>query len=684
MSEGETLFLCDCEGSMSLDRKKLQRAAKESTCRFGSAFCLSEAGRVREVLEAGGEVTVACGQEAPFFLELAEELGAANRLRNVDIRDRAGWSEEGSRAVPKMAALLAAAKADLPPVGSLSLESEGVCLVYGSGAASMQAAEELSDRLAVTLMLADPGDAIPPALRSFPILAGRVRSASGALGRFEIIADGVADLIPGGRGGFQFGKARDKGRSDCDLILDLSGGAPWFTGHERRDGYFHVDPVDAAALSRALFEISGFVGTFEKPLYVQFDKSLCAHSRSGQSGCTRCLDVCPAVAITPDGDTVAIDPGICAGCGACASVCPTGAASYALPGRDAYRSRIEAMLAAFESAGGKGARILLYGSESGAELLSAAARFGRGLPADVLPVELNEPTQTGHAEFLAALAAGARQVALYLPTRIRRAGEAVGLDGQVDLVRSMLAGLKQPEERILVVETDDPDALSDALYEEAPAATGWERVSPLGGRRAVTRLALGAAAANLKEEITEIPLPEGAPYGRVVLNQDRCTLCLACVGQCPTGALRDNPDRPELRFEEDACVQCGICTSTCPESALVLEPRYLLDESARRPLSLKADEPFACVSCGQPFGSRGAIERILQQLGGQHWMFPDDERARIIQMCSDCRVQVQFHQKDSPFRMGERPRVRTTEDYLEGRLTDDDVDGNGNVPPTIQ
>ena len=46
-----------------------------------------------------------------------------------------------------------------------------------------------------------------------------------------------------------------------------------------------------------------------------------------------------------------------------------------------------------------------------------------------------------------------------------------------------------------------------------------------------------------------VPLPEGAPFGRVVVDTEGCTLCLACVGACPTGALLDHPDRPGLRYQ---------------------------------------------------------------------------------------------------------------------------------------
>jgi hypothetical protein len=36
-------------------------------------------------------------------------------------------------------------------------------------------------------------------------------------------------------------------------------------------------------------------------------------------------------------------------------------------------------------------------------------------------------------------------------------------------------------------------------------------------------------------------------------------------------------------------------------------------------------------------------------------------------MCDDCRVNAQYHQENSPFFGGDRPKVRTTQDYLDER-----------------
>jgi ferredoxin len=197
----------------------------------------------------------------------------------------------------------------------------------------------------------------------------------------------------------------------------------------------------------------------------------------------------------------------------------------------------------------------------------------------------------------------------------------------------------------------------------------------MGGKRTLTMLALRHLHASAPEPVDILPLPQGAPFGSIEVDVEGCTLCLACVGACPTGALLDNPDAPMVRFSEDACIQCGLCRTTCPESVVALVPRLNFSEAARSPVLIKEEEPFHCVRCGKPFGTKSSIERVVAQLG-EHSMFVGDEGAlERIKMCEDCRVVVQF-EGPQPLAGGERPRMRTTDDDLrareEGREDEDD------------
>jgi ferredoxin len=224
--------------------------------------------------------------------------------------------------------------------------------------------------------------------------------------------------------------------------------------------------------------------------------------------------------------------------------------------------------------------------------------------------------------------------------------------------------------RAVTIETDDPEALGAVLRAINVGAAAPRPASFLatGGKRDVMRLALRELHRAAPAPIDVVALPAWAPFGKIEINAAGCTLCLACVGACPTGALLDNPERPMLRFVEDACVQCGLCKATCPEKVITLHPQLDFRAATATDRVLKEEEPFACIRCGKPFGVKSTIERVTAKLEGKHWMFQNSaERLDIIKMCEDCRVVAISEQQFDPYGAPARPKPRTTEDYLRER-----------------
>ncbi len=652
MAKIERLLLCNCEGSMQLDPDTAAAALGGAEVKTATRLCTGDADVAASALEQDGNTLIACGQMARFFEELADEIGAPDRLVTADIRDRAGWTEEGT-AFAKQAALLAEAALPRPVTPIKDVVSEGTCLILGDPDQALPAAETLSDELAVTCLVTSAPEDIAPDGR-FDLALGHLMKATGALGGFAIEVNGFRRLNPAGRGGARFGDPVNGAKSTCDIILDLRGEAPLFQAPHKREGYVRSDPGDPLAVERAIAEARQLQGVFEKPLYIRFDETICAHTRAGQTGCSRCLDVCPTGAIVPNGETVAINADICAGCGACASVCPSGAASYDDPPVGTLFARLWALAAAYRKAGGKAPRVLFHDDDWGAEMIRLSARYGRGLPADVIPVEVSSVEGVGHAELLAALGAGFATAAVMPGPRSDR----TVIEAELTLARA-IAG----EDTLPLLDPREPDALEAALYDAPRPTEAREPVLPQGGRREVARL----AATALHPDGGVLDLPDGAPYGAVLIDTEACTLCLACVSLCPVGALGDNPDKPQVRFQETACLQCGICARTCPEDAITLAPRLNLAKEALAHQVLNEEEPFECIECGAPFGVKSVIEKVVAQLEDKHWMFQGSDSTKLIQMCDDCRIKTQHHQENSPFQMGERPKVRTTEDYLKDR-----------------
>ncbi|EKP0259426.1 4Fe-4S binding protein [Aeromonas sobria] len=519
---------------------------------------------------------------------------------------------------------------------TVSYQSQGRLLLVGPEDRIRRAASLLPAGVKPTLLVteavhdAEAADleAIFDATASLAALTLREPSLTGYLGQFQLTGlNGQGERVNLAALCFTQ-QAAENGEPRFDLVADL-GRAPLFALERPPVGYLHL--ADDQGLAERLAELCALTGIFDKPRYFRLDSEACAFTARGVPGCSRCLDVCPTDALKPINGRIQIDPHLCQGFGSCASACPTGAIAYHQPDANTSGDYLFRLLKHYRDAGGEAPQLLIAGENEREWVEADLIR----LPANWLPVWVEESASLGIENWFAALAYGASAVRIALGDDAPASVRAL-VERELASAAVLLAGAGLAADRITLFNVDAEDKPISGL----PAVALLEK--PLKGDKRENLFAAFDALWQANEGSREpLAVPHGAPYGSVELKEADCTLCMGCVAVCPSRALHAVGHMPGLNFIEQDCIQCGMCEKACPEQAIVLTPRLQPVPEARRAVqSLKAEEAACCIRCGKPFAPASMIRRIQQKLAG-HSHFQNEAAQRLL-MCEDCRVKDVF------------------------------------------
>ncbi len=400
-----------------------------------------------------------------------------------------------------------------------------------------------------------------------------------------------------------------RGNLQVDQVL-------WYDAPEfalRQSGVYDPKKI---GWDRAIDKIYNNIPIYRYKNYVIYNPDICQYSgRLLKETCGKCEEVCPTVSIikVDEDKHLEFSDIDCHGCGGCVSVCPSGALDFSQMPRDAFAEAATLY---------RGHKVLIIPSNVDMPDLP--------FPEGVLPFGIEGRKFLSETHLLTLLQKSGNAVILYTDVVSRGTGDAVRIindifDRKYHKKAVYLCQNKEELEQAL----DEAEDISECMFDMADEGMN---------KREVFTYRLSHLVG--EDDLGVVKTGEHIHYGNIKINEDTCTLCMACVGVCNVAAMTAHPEDQTLKFNPSLCTVCGYCEVACPEENClnIVHDELSLNPSYFKKNTMARDELFACVECGKEFATRKSIEKISNMMAPR---FGDDEaKIRALYCCPDCKPKV--------------------------------------------
>ena len=421
-----------------------------------------------------------------------------------------------------------------------------------------------------------------------------VKEVSGHIGNLSVVVD-------------------DEGK---DVTLNVSQ-IVWFDAKQialNQSGTF--DP-NLSSIEEVVTTLKENINSYSYKKFTTYDKEICQYDGRREEICSKCEEVCPTVAITKDDETktLGFSQIDCHGCGGCVSVCPSGAIDYAPSNKESL----------FEMS--------KFYEETHPLIVPEKMKMSSlevSLKENVLPFAIEGEKFLHEASFLTLLQISGSQVIFFSDFISKGSGDAIRIVNDIYQAKygkdGILVAMNEEElqkaiNEVSFIEGSEFNFNQDDLKKREIFS---HRLQKLVG----------------DEDLGTVKTGEHVHYGLVKVNEDKCTLCLVCVGSCNVDALQADATDNTLRLNPSLCTSCGYCEVSCPETdCLTIERDVInLEPTWFKENILAKDELFACVECGVEFATVKSVTKIANMMAPIFAHDPVKERS--LYCCSDCKPKI--------------------------------------------